>query len=291
MVHTNMTRAGHNQMEMDYMQQGNISHEHMMHEKMGHDHMMHEKMDHDHMMHEKMGHEHMIHEKMDHEHMIHGNMDHEHMMHGNMGHEHMMHGNMGHNKMHHMSPYFTLQFQGDFLIKDVKISAPSGQVLAMILVMVLTALLEGINYCLHLQQAARRAGFANKSKRSSSLVDGSLHVLYAVHKMLTVALSYTVMLCVMTMNAWILVAAVIGAGVGYLLLRPAVASCFPVSVPVKNVKEVKVAANDVNGTDGTEEGEMDSFLEEDDSKKANDVIHNNFPTDGLLQNYTCVETV
>ncbi|WAR23773.1 hypothetical protein MAR_037442 [Mya arenaria] len=268
MVHTNMTRAGHNQMEMDYMQQGNISHEHMMHEKMGHDHMMHEKMDHDHMMHEKMGHEHMIHEKMDHEHMIHGNMDHEHMMHGNMGHEHMMHGNMGHNKMHHMSP-----------------------VLAMILVMVLTALLEGINYCLHLQQAARRAGFANKSKRSSSLVDGSLHVLYAVHKMLTVALSYTVMLCVMTMNAWILVAAVIGAGVGYLLLRPAVASCFPVSVPVKNVKEVKVAANDVNGTDGTEEGEMDSFLEEDDSKKANDVIHNNFPTDGLLQNYTCVETV
>ncbi|XP_052777477.1 probable low affinity copper uptake protein 2 isoform X2 [Mya arenaria] len=189
------------------------------------------------------------------------------------------------------SKYFTLHFQGDFLIKDVKISAPSGLVVAMISVVVLTALLEGINYWFLLKQAARPATFANKSKRSSSLVDGSLHVLYAVHKMLTVALSYTVMLCVMSMNAWILVAAVIGAGVGYLLLRPAVASCFPVSVPVKNVREVKVDANRVNGTVGTEEGEMDSFLEEDDSKNANHVIHNNFPTDGLLQNYPCVETV
>ncbi|XP_052777187.1 uncharacterized protein LOC128214656 isoform X1 [Mya arenaria] len=276
-----MTRARPEQMEMDYMQQGNMSHEHMMHEKMGRDHMMHEK----------MGHDHMMHEKMDHDHMMHGKMDHEHMMHGNMGHEHMMHGDMEHNKMHHMSPYFTLHFQGDFLIKNVKISAPSGLVLAMLSVMVLTALLEGINYWLLLKQAARPAIFVNKSKRSSSQVDGSLHVLYAIHRILTVALSYTVMLCVMSMNAWILVSAVIGAGVGYLLLRPAVASCFTVSVPVKNVREVKVAANRVNGTGGTEEGEMDSFLEEDYSNNANNVIHNNFPTDGLLQNYTCVETV
>ncbi|XP_052777188.1 uncharacterized protein LOC128214656 isoform X2 [Mya arenaria] len=271
MVQINMTRSGHEQMEMDYMQQGNISHEHS----------MHEKMDHEHIMHEKMGHEHMMYEKM----------DHENMMHGKMGNEHIMHGNMGHNNMKNMSPYFTYHFQGDFLIKDVKISAPSGLVLAMLSVMVLTALLEGINYWLLLKQAARPAIFVNKSKRSSSQVDGSLHVLYAIHRILTVALSYTVMLCVMSMNAWILVSAVIGAGVGYLLLRPAVASCFTVSVPVKNVREVKVAANRVNGTGGTEEGEMDSFLEEDYSNNANNVIHNNFPTDGLLQNYTCVETV
>ncbi|WAR24532.1 hypothetical protein MAR_038201 [Mya arenaria] len=50
--------------------------------------------------------------------------------------------------------------------------------------------------------------------------------------MLTVTVGYLLMLCVMTMNVWMLVSAVLGAGIGYLLLCPAVSACLAVGLTI-----------------------------------------------------------
>lgn len=38
--------------------------------------------------------------------------------------------------------------------------------------------------------------------------------------MLSITLSYIMMLCVMTMNVWILISVLVGSGIGYLFIRP-----------------------------------------------------------------------
>jgi len=50
--------------------------------------------------------------------------------------------------------------------------------------------------------------------------------LHTLLKMLSVSLGYIIMLVVMTFNGWMMVAAVTGAGIAHLVLRPALYMCF-----------------------------------------------------------------
>ncbi|KAH3794602.1 hypothetical protein DPMN_148139 [Dreissena polymorpha] len=50
-------------------------------------------------------------------------------------------------------------------------------------------------------------------------------LLGTVVKMATLTFGYLAMLLVMTMNYWILVAAVLGSGLGHLIMRPIIAAC------------------------------------------------------------------
>jgi len=79
----------------------------------------------------------------------------------------------------------------------------------------------------------------HRSRASRVHVEHRDHVIATFHKMVTMTLGYIIMLAVMTFNYWILISAVLGAGIGHLLVRPAVhAMCL----------SKMLTQTDVNGT-------------------------------------------
>ncbi|XP_052778197.1 uncharacterized protein LOC128215551 [Mya arenaria] len=198
MMHENMTHTGHIHTANGHMPPGGITH----------GHMAHGNMESGHMTPRGITHKHMTHENMESGHMINGVIKHGQVAHGNM--------------------VFSASYQRDFILKDVKISTVGGIVGAMLVVILLATFLEGFKHWLYIRQrnGPDHTQVKGKSRQFTSFWNNIARITTSLQKMLTVTVGYLLMLCVMTMNVWMLVSAVLGAGIGYLLLRPAVSACF-----------------------------------------------------------------
>lgn len=97
----------------------------------------------------------------------------------------------------------------------------------MLLVTIVTMLLECFNVWLHFREKqlleSRDSDISRDSKchaNSNRYYRLLTLCVSTVLKMFTVALGYIIMLCVMSMNLWLFLSAILGSGLGHLFLRP-----------------------------------------------------------------------
>lgn len=103
----------------------------------------------------------------------------------------------------------------------------SGIITTMLLVTIVTMLLECFNVWLHFREKQLREphdsdmSHDSKCHTKSSRCHRLLTLCVStVLKMFTVALGYIIMLCVMSMNLWLFLSAILSSGLGHLFLRP-----------------------------------------------------------------------
>lgn len=140
--------------------------------------------------------------------------EHSHHMHeATPGYQSNMDNHAGH--MHHdhtmmMRHWFSARTHGHVLIENVTVDTITGIVVGMLITCFLTCLYDFLLF-----------SFAVRNKTGQGTLT---HFLESLWKLVTVAIGYIIMLLVMTFNYWILLSAILGAGIGYFLCRPIVAT-------------------------------------------------------------------
>ncbi|XP_052256349.1 uncharacterized protein LOC127861703 [Dreissena polymorpha] len=111
--------------------------------------------------------------------------------------------------------YFMTETNGDFIFQGVHIWSVAGIAIAMVIVMILSALWQTLQYWYN--QLQNRV-LASRNDRHSAVMHNRTHCKMTCLRMTTVLLGHVTMLCVMSMNIWLLVAVVMGSGLAYLFL-------------------------------------------------------------------------
>ncbi|XP_045159829.1 uncharacterized protein LOC123525126 isoform X2 [Mercenaria mercenaria] len=115
-----------------------------------------------------------------------------------------------------MQTTFSLKTYSDFLLEGVKISSIQGIVLAMLFTFAITMLVDSLKFTTHV--LAMRKGSQDKPQ---DLKKQNRHLFVAaISHTLSVSLAYVMMLCIMTMNVWLMVSVVLGSGIAHFLIRP-----------------------------------------------------------------------
>lgn len=172
--------------------------------------------DHDHVMNHMHGGSMHAH---DHHGTHHGDMmdnheNHVHSMDGMHGMNEMSHkGHMG----MHMPSTFSLTTYSDFMLEGVKISSIQGIILAMVFTVIITIVFDSVK-CMMFMRESDVIERARTQVPERKLFSG--WYVTSIYHTISMILAYLMMLCVMTMNAWLLVSVILGSGIGYFFIRP-----------------------------------------------------------------------
>ncbi|XP_045159326.2 uncharacterized protein LOC123524866 [Mercenaria mercenaria] len=133
-------------------------------------------------------------------------------------------GHSGHHGMAGHSPFLQLQTSATLLVPEWSTESIYGLIGAM-----LAAVAASVTYeCLseYLQHIKRKALIKRHGPEccGASVVTFGEKLGQSIIQMLRVVFAYFMMLCVMTMNVWLLIAVVVGAFVGYGVGKPLVAN-------------------------------------------------------------------
>lgn len=147
------------------------------------------------------------------------------------------HGSMG--SMEHMDmmmgPHWLSNYtKGPFLFVHWLTNTISGLIAALLLSVVLAMIFECMSYAFNVYHLRAERWHTRQNRVVA-------HVLLSLLKTLSVGVAYIIMLCAMSYNIWILMAIVVGAGVGHLLGRPLMSSLLKKEkkrVPDQTTKEL-----------------------------------------------------
>ncbi|WAR24544.1 hypothetical protein MAR_038213 [Mya arenaria] len=155
----------------------------------------------------------------------------------------------GYNKMDpNIQKFFSTENHGDFILKGLQLNFPAGVVLSMLFVLVLVMLHEGFTYWIQHKLEIIRSLKTFRSKNDQQAAESRFHLIATMNKLLTSALFYLMVLCLVSRNIWILVSAILGKGVGYLLLRPFVSAYGHVGFEKSIERRTYIEMGHVNGT-------------------------------------------
>ncbi|XP_052777542.1 uncharacterized protein LOC128214879 isoform X1 [Mya arenaria] len=144
--------------------------------------------------------------------------------------------------------YFSTENHGDFIIKGLQLNFPAGVVLSMLFVLVLVMLHETFTYWIQHKWKINRSLKTFRSKYDQQAAESRFHLIATLNKLLTTTLLYIMVLCIVSRNIWILVSAILGKGVGYLLFRPFVSAYVNVGFEKKKERRTCIEMRHVNGT-------------------------------------------
>lgn len=133
-----------------------------------------------------------------------------------------------------MPRWFMLYTKGTFLFREWRTDNILGLVAALVLAVTLSLIYE----CASFVQIKLRSPHQTTKRRDNSR-QAKIHIFASVLRTFSLATSYIAMLCAMSFNVWILIAIVVGSGIGYLIGRPLVVTCLQ---KTKN-EEQKTQAN------------------------------------------------
>ncbi|XP_053394128.1 uncharacterized protein LOC123525125 isoform X2 [Mercenaria mercenaria] len=122
-----------------------------------------------------------------------------------MNHEHHHRSMHGHN-------FFSLKTDSDFLIEGIKISSVQGIILAMVFTFAIAICYDSTKYMMFVQDYQTIQD--KKRKKYWRLF------VKVISHMLSVSLAYIMMLCIMTMNVWLMVSMLLGSGFAHFVMRP-----------------------------------------------------------------------
>lgn len=138
---------------------------------------------------------------------------------------------------HQMNHAFSLQSSFQLLFEEVHISSTKDIVIAMMIVAAGSILFECLNFTLHLREHHR--DYNMKQVKSNYRYHRTCYQLVSsLCRMISAALAYLIMLCVMTMSIWLLISVVLGSGLGHLFTRPLLIRMFK-QTPLEEKDEIK----------------------------------------------------
>ncbi|WAR24557.1 hypothetical protein MAR_038226 [Mya arenaria] len=123
-----------------------------------------------------------------------------------------------------------------------------GVVLSMLFVLVLVTLHETFTYWIQHKWKINRSLKTFRSKYDQQAAESRFHLIATLNKLLTTTLLYLMVLCIVSRNIWILVSAILGKGVGYLLFRPFVSAYVNVGFEKNKERRTCIEMRHVNGT-------------------------------------------
>lgn len=128
---------------------------------------------------------------------------------------------------HHMGSHQTFSWQTNapFLLESLRISSVEGIAIAMIGVLAVSVLFESLSFILHLREHHRDESMRHM-KSKDTYHKYCYQVVSALCRMISAGFAYLIMLCVMSMNIWILVSVILGAGLAHFFLRPVFSKLF-----------------------------------------------------------------
>lgn len=141
-------------------------------------------------------------------------------------------------------PYLQLKTSSSLIVPQWSTNTIYGLVTAMVAAIFAAVGYEFLNeYSRHLRN--RNIRYHSGSRCCGTEVFGCCDKLVlSILLMIRVVVGYFMMLCVMTMNIWLLISVVVGAGIGYCICKPLVANLFTDSVSSYEYPVVRIKTSD-----------------------------------------------